>query len=381
MFCQQAVNFQGPAIIGLLTAAEEPPLYLIVSLPLSQFFVSSVVDAFDFLCALRGNKILTIRLVIGKLSAMNALEINGLGKTYKNGKIALNDVSLTVPQGSFFALLGPNGAGKSTMINILADTVRQSAGKVSLLGHDLFSDRTWCKRRMGVVPQEIAFDPFFTPREVLHFTSGLFGCKPEKLWIDELLERLELTEHSSKNTRQLSGGMRRRLLVAQALVHRPELVILDEPTAGVDVGLRRRLWDFMRELNDKGTTILLTTHYLEEAEELCDQVAIIDQGTLLTAQPMKQLIQDVASSCLWLNYAKPLSLTQEDIHALSTYDPKASDEGVCLKLGRHDDGNSTFHQAYEAAVARFGPPVDATVRSEDLEDVFLRLTNKGVLKP
>jgi len=312
---------------------------------------------------------------------MHALEIHGLGKTYNNGKTALNDVSLTVPQGSFFALLGPNGAGKSTMINILADTVRPSCGSVSMFGHDMFAERAWCKRRLGVVPQEIAFDPFFTPHEVLRFTSGLFGCKPEKVWIDELLERLELTEHSRKNTRQLSGGMRRRLLVAQALVHRPELVILDEPTAGVDVGLRRRLWEFMRELNRKGTTILLTTHYLEEAEELCDQVAIIDQGTLLTAQPMKQLIQDVASSCLWLNYAKPLVLSADDLQALSVYDPKASDEGICLKLGRLDDGNSTFHQAYEAAVARFGPPVDATVRSEDLEDVFLRLTEKGVVKP
>jgi len=312
---------------------------------------------------------------------MHALEIHGLGKTYKNGKTALNDVSLTVPQGSFFALLGPNGAGKSTMINILADTVRPTSGQVSLLGHDLFADRGWCKRRMGVVPQEIAFDPFFTPIEVLRFTSGLFGCKPDKAWIDELLERLELTEHCSKNTRQLSGGMRRRLLVAQALVHKPELVILDEPTAGVDVELRRRLWEFMRELNGKGITILLTTHYLDEAEELCDQVAIIDKGNLLTAQPMKQLIRNVASSHLWLNYAKAISLSEADLSALAAYDPKASESGVCLKLGRLEGGNSTFHQAYEAAVARFGPPIDAGVRSEDLEDVFLRLTGKGGVSP
>lgn len=312
---------------------------------------------------------------------MHALEIHGLGKTYNNGKTALNDVSLTVPKGSFFALLGPNGAGKSTMINMLADTVRPSSGQVSLFGHDLFADRAWCKRRMGVVPQEIAFDPFFTPREVLNFTSGLFGCKPDKVWIDELLERLELTEHCGKNTRQLSGGMRRRLLVAQALVHRPELVILDEPTAGVDVQLRRRLWNFMRELNSKGTTILLTTHYLDEAEELCDQVAIIDKGTLLTAQPMKQLIQDVASSFLWLNYGKPVDLSREDLHLLAAYEPRVSDEGVCLKLGRLTGGESTFHEAYQAAVKRFGPPVDAGVRSEDLEDVFLRLTDKQAVQP
>lgn len=307
---------------------------------------------------------------------MNAFEINGLSKVYENGNRALSDVSLTVPQGSFYALLGPNGAGKSTMINILADTVRPSSGTVSLLGHDLFNERNWCKRRMGVVPQEIAFDPFFTPREVLRFTSGLFGCKPDEAWFDELFERLELTQHCNKNTRQLSGGMRRRLLVAQALVHRPELVILDEPTAGVDVELRRRLWSFMRELNGKGTTILLTTHYLDEAEELCDHVAIIDQGALLTARPMGEMMREIASSHLWLNYGKPVDLTADDMAALSAFDPRTNDDGVCLKLGQAEGGVSTFHVAYEAAVSRFGPPVDAGVRSEDLEDVFLRLTSR-----
>jgi len=310
-------------------------------------------------------------------AAMNAFEINGLSKVYDNGNRALNDVSLTVPKGSFYALLGPNGAGKSTMINILADTVRPSSGTVSLLGHDLFKERNWCKRRMGVVPQEIAFDPFFTPREVLRFTSGLFGCKPDEAWLDELLDRLELTVHAGKKARQLSGGMRRRLLVAQALVHRPELVILDEPTAGVDVELRRKLWDFMRELNDAGTTILLTTHYLDEAEELCDHVAIIDHGALLTAQPMRALMRDIASSYLWLNYGQAVTLTDADHDALAGLEPRSSDEGVCLKLGRSENGDSTFHQTYQAAVARFGPPLDAGVRSEDLEDVFLRLTRRA----
>jgi len=308
---------------------------------------------------------------------MYALEINGLGKVYENGNCALDNVSLTVPRGSFYALLGPNGAGKSTMINILADTVRQGAGKVSLLGHDLFSERNWCKRRIGVVPQEIAFDPFFTPREVLRFTSGLFGCRVDEAWLDELLDRLELTQHSGKKTRQLSGGMRRRLLVAQALVHRPELVILDEPTAGVDVELRRRLWDFMRELNAAGTTILLTTHYLDEAEELCDHVAIIDRGTLLTAKPMRTLMREIAGSYLWLNYGRAIMLSDADREALAGLEPRSSDEGICLKLGRQLDGASTFHQVYQAGVARFGPPLDAGVRSEDLEDVFLRLTKRA----
>ncbi len=312
---------------------------------------------------------------------MYALEVNGFHKVYDNEsgrKTALADVSLKVPRGSFYALLGPNGAGKSTLINILADIVRPSGGSATLLGHDLFSERAWCKRHMGVVPQEIAFDPFFTPREVLHFTSGLFGCEPDDDWIDELFERLELSEHSAKNTRQLSGGMRRRLLVAQALVHKPQLVILDEPTAGVDVELRRRLWSFMRELNAKGTTILLTTHYLDEAEELCDQVAIIDHGKLLTAQPMQQLMRQVASSHLWLQYNKDIKLTAEDQAALADFEPRLSDDGICLSLSSdlEQQRSSTFHTAYEAAVARFGPPLDAGVRKEDLEDVFLRLTGK-----
>jgi len=310
---------------------------------------------------------------------MGALEINELSKVYANGNVALHDVSLSVPEGSFFALLGPNGAGKSTLINILADTVRPSGGAVQLFGHDLFHERGWCKRRVGVVPQEVAFDPFFTPREVLAFTAGLFGCKADHDWIDELLARLELSAHVGKNTRQLSGGMRRRLLVAQALVHKPKLVILDEPTAGVDVELRRRLWGFMRELNAAGTTILLTTHYLDEAEELCDQVAIIDQGRVVVAQPMAELMRNVASSRLCLHYSQMPTLSEADKIALAAFKPRVSEAGLCLELGKTVDGQSTFHVAYQAAVARFGPPLDAGVRSEDLEDVFLRLTHKSDL--
>ncbi|HKJ82572.1 MAG TPA: ABC transporter ATP-binding protein [Mariprofundaceae bacterium] len=304
-----------------------------------------------------------------------ALDIQGLCKQYDSGRTALDDVSLQVPEGSFYALLGPNGAGKSTLINILADIVRPSGGAATLFGHDMFNERSWCKRHMGVVPQEIAFDPFFTPREVLHFTSGLFGVKPDDDWIDELFVRLELSQHTAKNTRQLSGGMRRRLLVAQALVHKPRLVILDEPTAGVDVELRRRLWSFMRELNEKGTTILLTTHYLDEAEELCDQVAIINKGNLLTAQPMREMMRQVASSYLWLHYDDEVRISEDDQAALADFSPRIVDEGICLQLGhKKENGQSMFHQAYEAAVRRFGPPLDAAVRKEDLEDVFLRLT-------
>ncbi len=304
---------------------------------------------------------------------MNALEINNLHKVYGNGKVALQDVSLLVPEGSFFALLGPNGAGKSTLINILADTVNPSSGSVSLLGRDLFHERAWCKRRMGVVPQEIAFDPFFSPREVLKFSRGMYGQKTDDVWVDELLERLELSQHAHKITRQLSGGMKRRLLVAQALVHRPKLVILDEPTAGVDVELRKRLWDFMRELNAAGTTILLTTHYLEEAQELCDQVAIIDHGKLITSRPMKALLGEVASSSLCLSYGKPLQLSEEDKAALADFSPRMHNHQLCLTLNKQGD-SSDFDAVYQAAIQRFGAPVDVEIRQEDLEDVFLRLT-------
>jgi len=306
---------------------------------------------------------------------MSALDIQQLGKVYGNGKTALKNVSLSVPEGSFFALLGPNGAGKSTLINILADTVRPSSGEITLFGKNMFTERSWCKRRMGVVPQEIAFDPFFSPREILRFSRGMYGQKADNAWVDELLERLELTEHAHKNTRQLSGGMRRRLLVAQALVHRPKLVILDEPTAGVDVELRKRLWDFMRELNAAGTTILLTTHYLEEAEELCDQVAIIDKGELLTARSMDDLLSEVASSTLWMRYDKEPHLSAEHESLLADYSPRICESDICLTLSRHGN-TSNFNAAYQAAAACFGKPLDAGVRQEDLEDVFLRLTHK-----
>jgi len=305
-----------------------------------------------------------------------ALDLRHLRKTYANGKVALEDVSLQVPAGTFYALLGPNGAGKSTLINILADIVRPGGGVAHLFGHDMFHERAWCKRHMGVVPQEVAFDPFFNPREVLKITSGMFGCKPDMAWIDELLERLELREEERKTTRQLSGGMRRRLLVAQALVHKPPLVILDEPTAGVDVELRRRLWEFMRELNAAGTTILLTTHYLEEAEELCDHVTIIDRGRVVTDRPMQELMREVAGRYLWLSYGEDFVLSEEDKARLAIFEPRSNGRGVCLTL-RHTPGAGSFHEAYEAAVACFGPPRDAGVRQEDLEDVFIRLTRKG----
>ena len=302
-----------------------------------------------------------------------ALEVNQLSKTYSNGKTALSGVDLSVPEGSFFALLGPNGAGKSTLINILADTVKPGSGQITFLGKDLFSERKWCKQRLGVVPQEIAFDPFFSPRDILKIMSGMFGVRPDIKWIEELLERLELSEHAHKNARQLSGGMRRRLLVAQALVHKPKVVILDEPTAGVDVELRKRLWGFMRELNAAGTTILLTTHYLEEAEELCDHVAIIHQGKRLTSQPMKSLLDNVGSSSLVLEYAETKSISDDIKNKLADFCPRTQGNQVILTL-KKSDGRTNFNDAYQAALACWGEALNVRVQHEDLEDVFLRIT-------
>jgi len=306
-----------------------------------------------------------------------ALEVKQLTKTYKNGKKALEGVDLAVPKGSFFALLGPNGAGKSSLINILADTVLPTSGEIQFLGRDLFQERRWCKQRLGVVPQEIAFDPFFAPRDILKLSSGMYGVKPDLVWIEHLLHRLELTEHAEKNARQLSGGMRRRLLVAQALVHKPEVVILDEPTAGVDVELRKRLWDFMRELNKSGTTILLTTHYLEEAEELCDHVAIIDQGKLLTSQPMKTLLNNVGSSSLVLEYDNPIHLSAADQASLKKFAPRLTGNKVILCLKKDDCGQNNFNDAYQMAISSWGEAKSVNIQNEDLEDVFLRLTHNG----
>ncbi len=305
----------------------------------------------------------------------DALCIQHLSKTYARGKQALDDVSLSVQQGDFFALLGSNGAGKSTLINILADTVRPTSGSIQLMGFDLLAERARAKRLLGVVPQEIAFDPFFTPREILHFTRGMYGQKEDQAWVDELLERMGLADHAHKVTRQLSGGMKRRLLVAQALVHRPSIVILDEPTAGVDVELRKRLWDFIRELNRDGTTVLLTTHYLEEAQELCNQVAIIDQGKVLASQSMASLLGDVAASSLCLHYAQIPVLDEQMQQQLAVFAPRLVGQTVCLDL-KHDGTHSDFDAVYQAAYRCFGAPVHAEVRQENLEDVFLRLTHK-----
>ena len=216
---------------------------------------------------------------------MPAISFQSVSKTYPSPRgpqgatfLALDDVSLDIEEGEFFGLLGPNGAGKTTLISILAGLTRASTGRVSVMGHDVQTDYAAARRTLGVVPQELVFDPFFNVREALRFQSGYFGVKNNDAWIDELLDSLGLTDKANANMRQLSGGMKRRVLVAQALVHKPPVIVLDEPTAGVDVELRQTLWHFIAKLNKQGHTVLLTTHYLEEAEALCGRIAMLKTG-------------------------------------------------------------------------------------------------------
>ena len=222
-----------------------------------------------------------------------AIEVRQVRKRYRSVQ-ALDGVDLEVAPGEFFALLGPNGAGKTTLISILAGLARADSGTARVMGHDVVADYREARRALGVVPQELVFDPFFTVRETLRFQSGYFGLRRNDAWVDEVIERLDLTSKAGANMRSLSGGMKRRVLVAQALVHRPPVIILDEPTAGVDVELRQGLWEFVRQLNTAGHTIVLTTHYLEEAETLCSRVAMLTQGRVVALDTTRNLLAGVS---------------------------------------------------------------------------------------
>ena len=216
-----------------------------------------------------------------------AISIVDLQKTYKGGKRALDGISLEIPRGGIFGLLGPNGAGKSTLINILAGLVMKSGGTASIWGFDIDEHPRNAKRAIGIVPQEILFDPFFTPKEALEIQAGLYGIPKADRRTMELLRAVQLEDKADAYSRTLSGGMKRRLLVAKAMVHSPPILVLDEPTAGVDVELRQQLWDYVRSLHAQGVTIVLTTHYLEEAEQLCDRIAIINHGRLIANEPTR----------------------------------------------------------------------------------------------
>ena len=292
-----------------------------------------------------------------------AVEVCAARKTYGHVR-ALRGVDLSVPCGEFFALLGPNGAGKTTLIGLLAGLARPDSGSLKVLGHDVVTDYRSARRVLGVVPQELVFDPFFTVRETLTIQSGYFGIRNNAAWLDELLHHLHLTDKADANMRALSGGMKRRVLVAQALVHKPPIIVLDEPTAGVDVELRQTLWQFIRRLNSEGHTILLTTHYLEEAEALCSRVAMLKQGEIVALDSTRNLLQRF--------HAKYLTLVIEP----GTFPPELralvmSEENDSFKLKLQD------HFALESVLAKLrehGVRVrDMQLAEPDLEDVFVEI--------
>jgi ABC-2 type transport system ATP-binding protein len=299
-----------------------------------------------------------------------AISIRDLCKTYAGGKRALDGVSFDVPRGQIFGLLGPNGAGKSTLINILAGLVTKSSGKVRVWGFDLDEHPRNAKRSIGIVPQEIIFDPFFTPREALEIQAGLYGVPPGDRHSDALLESMHLTDKANAYTRTLSGGMKRRLLVAKAMVHSPPILVLDEPTAGVDVELRRQLWDYVRGLHARGTTIVLTTHYLEEAEQLCDRIAIINHGKVIANEPTRELISKAQEKSVVVTFDRDMTAVPEND---CFQDIKLLDERTLEITYRKDRVNAG---EVLAAVQEDGfGIVDVSTRDPDLESVFLSLTS------
>jgi ABC-2 type transport system ATP-binding protein len=304
-----------------------------------------------------------------------AISIRNIVKRYAGvkgapGKLALDGVSFDVPQGQIFGLLGPNGAGKSTLINILAGMVMKTSGTAEIWGFDIDHDRRNSKRAIGIVPQEIVFDPFFTPFEVLENQAGLYGIPKSARRSAELLAEVHLADKADAYARTLSGGMKRRLLVAKAMVHSPPVLVLDEPTAGVDVELRRQLWGLVSELNAEGVTVVLTTHYLEEAEELCDRIAIINHGKVIANMPTRAMVEMAREKIVVLTLDREIAAPPEHPAFLKceitgdrtveiTYDKDRTNAGQVLALV----------QSQGFAI------VDVTTREADLEDVFVSLTS------
>jgi ABC-2 type transport system ATP-binding protein len=302
-----------------------------------------------------------------------AISVNSVTKRYESAKTggnkltALDNVSLKIEEGEFFGLLGPNGAGKTTLISILAGLTRATEGNITVHGHDVQKNYAAARKQLGVVPQELVFDPFFSVRESLRIQSGYFGVKNNEAWIDELLHSLGLTDKQDANMRQLSGGMKRRVLVAQALVHKPPVIVLDEPTAGVDVELRQTLWQFISKLNKQGSTVLLTTHYLEEAEALCGRIAMLKTGKIVALEKTSTLLKAASSNVLRfkIDSELPASLMR-----------KARITGRIVQFPAH---SALDIENYLAAVRSAGIEAqDVEIRKADLEDVFLDVMGASV---
>ena len=296
---------------------------------------------------------------------MPAVSFQAISKSFDTPKgpfQALNQVNLDIEEGEFFGLLGPNGAGKTTLISILAGLARATSGRVLVQGSDVQTQYADARRKLGVVPQELVFDPFFNVRESLRIQSGYFGVKNNDAWIDELLENLGLADKANANMRQLSGGMKRRVLVAQALVHKPPIIVLDEPTAGVDVELRQTLWHFVARLNKEGHTVLLTTHYLEEAEALCGRIAMLKSGRIVALNRTSELLQAASGSILQFKTDAALPAALAVVARVT---------GRIVQLPAHDAAEIESHLA---ALRVGGVEVhDMEIRRPDLEDVFLQV--------
>jgi ABC-2 type transport system ATP-binding protein len=301
---------------------------------------------------------------------MPAISFQSVSKLYPSARgaplQALDAVTFDIEEGEFFGLLGPNGAGKTTLISVLAGLTRASSGRVQVRGFDVQAQYSQARRQLGVVPQELVFDPFFSVREALRIQSGYFGVKNNDAWISELLESLGLSDKANANMRQLSGGMKRRVLVAQALVHKPPVIVLDEPTAGVDVELRQTLWQFIARLNKQGHTVLLTTHYLEEAEALCSRIAMLKTGRVVALERTSELLKAASSNVL--RFKLDTALPPE-------FQGKARVTGRIVQLPAHDAHEI---EQYLAIIRQAGLRVeDVEVRKADLEDVFLDVMSTG----
>jgi len=298
-----------------------------------------------------------------------AIAIDQLCKTYAGGKRALDEVSFEVPRGSVFGLLGPNGAGKSTLINILAGLVNKTSGSATIWGFDTDAHPRNAKASIGIVNQEILFDPFFTPFETLEIQAGLYGVPKAKRRTMELLRAVHLEDKANAYARTLSGGMKRRLMVAKAMVHRPPVLVLDEPTAGVDIELRRQLWDYVRSLNQQGVTVVLTTHYLEEAEQLCDRIAIINHGKVIANKPTRELVGMAQEKLVEVTVDRDV-VTAPAADCFQKIELKG--ERVLEITYRKDQANAG--QVLAAVQAGGFGIVEVSTKEPDLEDVFLNLT-------
>ena len=305
-----------------------------------------------------------------------ALELAGLSKTYAGERgaepvRALRDVSMSVPRGAFFGLLGPNGAGKSTLINILAGLVIKTSGTARIWGFDIEADMRAARRAIGVVPQELSIDPFFTPWETLDMQAGLYGVPKGKRRTDEILEAVGLADKARAYARSLSGGMRRRLLVAKAMVHSPPVLVLDEPSAGVDVDLRRQLWRHVRALNALGTTVLLTTHYLEEAEQLCDTIAIINHGRVVACEATEALLGRIDAKEMTVITDSPITTLPAALIALGA--EKTGANRVRLHYSPSKTSSGEILAAFQAAGLTIA---DLSTHETELEDIFMQLTSQ-----